>query len=153
MTQLSAWWTHRDNILNERAISREDAEGPTEVSCAQVKSAQYRKRLIISQSQNHIITMTTETVEILKEKLETLLMTRDYPKTICPSEVPRALTPDELNNMGALTWRDLMPFMREIVWDLREKRDVEVLQKGNVIQGFVQLRNVKGPIRVRRRAM
>ena len=97
--------------------------------------------------------MTTETVEILKEKLETLLMTRDYPKTICPSEVPRALTPDELNSMGALTWRDLMPFMREIVWDLREKRDVEVLQKGNVIQGFVQLRDVKGPIRVRRRAM
>ncbi|KAL9105061.1 MAG: hypothetical protein Q9163_000074 [Psora crenata] len=91
--------------------------------------------------------MTTETMDLLKEKLENLLLLRDYPKTICPSEVPRALTADELNAMGALTWRDLMPSMREIVWDLREKEDVEVLQKGKVIQGFVQLKDVKGPIR------
>ena len=100
-----------------------------------------------------IMTNTTETIDVLKEKLEDLLIFRDYPKTICPSEVPRGLTPDELNAMGALTWRDLMPFMRQIVWDLREKQDVEILQQGKVLEGYLQLSDVKGPIRVRRRAM
>ena len=94
--------------------------------------------------------MTTETTEKLKEKLEDLLLHR-YPNTICPSEVPRAIEADELNAMGALTWRDLMPFMREIVWDLREKREVDVLQNKKVITGYVHLRDVKGPIRVRKR--
>ena len=94
--------------------------------------------------------MTTEAIEKLKEKLEELLMDR-YPKTICPSEVPRSMDADELNAMGALTWRDLMPFMRDIVWDLREKREVDVLQNKKVITGYVHLRDVKGPIRVRKR--
>ena len=93
---------------------------------------------------------TTETIEKLKEKLEELLMDR-YPNTICPSEVPRSLGPDELNAMGAISWRELMPSMREIAWDLREKKEVEVLQKGKVIEGYVHLWDVKGPIRVRKR--
>ena len=94
--------------------------------------------------------MTEQIVESLTEKLKELLRER-YPKTLCPSEVPRAIEADELNGMGALTWRDLMPYMRDIVWDLREKREVDVLQGGKVIEGYVQLRDVKGPIRVKNR--
>ena len=93
---------------------------------------------------------TQEVVDKLRENLEELLMNR-YPKTICPSEVPRSFDPDELNAMGAVSWREFMPTMREIVWDMREKREVDVLQKGEVITGYVSLRDVKGPIRVKRR--
>ena len=60
--------------------------------------------------------MTQHIIDSLTEKLEELLRER-YPKTICPSEVPRAMEPEELNDLGALTWRDLMPYMRDIVWD------------------------------------
>lgn len=93
---------------------------------------------------------TEEINQRLREKLEDLLMTR-YPKTICPSEVPRSLTCDELTEMGALRWRDLMPYVREIVWEMRETRHVDVLQGGQVITGYVMLKDVKGPIRVKMR--
>lgn len=95
---------------------------------------------------------TQEVLDKLKEKLEELLMDR-YPKTICPSEVPRSFETDELTAMGAISWREFMPTMWEIVWDMREKREVDVLQKGEVITGYVNLRDVKGPIRVRRRCL
>ena len=92
----------------------------------------------------------TDITQTLQQKLEDLLLQR-YPKTLCPSEIPRSFNCDELNELGALTWRDLMPYMRDIVWDLRESRRVDVLQGGNVITGFVKLSEVKGPIRVRMR--
>ena len=95
--------------------------------------------------------MTDQINDTLRAKLEELLMIR-YPKTLCPSEIPRSFNCDELNEMGALTWRDLMPYMRDIVWELREQRRVDVLQNGKVITGYVQLRDVKGPIRVKQRA-
>ena len=94
--------------------------------------------------------MTDQIIETLQNKLEELLMER-YPKTLCPSEIPRSFNCDELNAMGALTWRDLMPYMRDMVWNMREQRRVDVLQGGKVITGYVQLRDVKGPIRVRER--
>lgn len=43
-----------------------------------------------------------------------------------------------------------MPLIREIVWQLRDDGEVEVLQKGEVL-GDVQLEDVRGPIRVRRK--
>lgn len=95
--------------------------------------------------------MTEQIIERLESKLEELLMER-WPKTICPSEVPRSYNCDELNEMGVLTWRDLMPYMRDIVWNLREQRHVDVLQGGKAITGYVQLKDVKGPIRVKLRA-
>lgn len=95
--------------------------------------------------------MATEEInQRLRDKLEDLLLTR-YPKSICPSEVPRSFTCDEWTEMGALHWRDLMPYVREIVWELRELRRVDVLQGGQVITGYVKLKDVKGPIRVKQR--
>lgn len=96
---------------------------------------------------------TTEITEKLREKLEELIWKRDPPKTLCPSEVPRSFDTDELTSMGAPSWRDLMPYMRDIIWDFREKRLVEVLQNGKVITGFVEPHQVEGPIRVRRRPL
>lgn len=82
--------------------------------------------------------------------LKQFLDKRQPPKTFCPSEVVRALSASELHLEGAEEWRELMPRVRELVWDLRADGLLEVLQKGEVIGSDVSLDNLKGPIRVRR---
>lgn len=44
-------------------------------------------------------------------------------------------------------WRDLMPDIREIVWEWAGEGRVEVLQRGRVVEED----GVRGPIRVRLR--
>ena len=88
--------------------------------------------------------------DILNAHLDNLLSSREYPKTICPSEVPRALTAAELGSCGASDWRSLMPAIREILWNMREKGKVEILQKGSVVPEGIELADLKGPIRARK---
>lgn len=87
--------------------------------------------------------------EILEARLRELLEKREWPKTICPSEVARALSKEELDQLNAGTWRDAMDDVRSIVWDLRNSREVEILQKGEALDSNVSLDEVRGPIRVR----
>ncbi|KAJ4304624.1 hypothetical protein N0V90_000150 [Kalmusia sp. IMI 367209] len=72
--------------------------------------------------------------EIIRKHLTELLDKRAYPKTICPSEVARALTEEELQKLNAYDWRDTMEDVRALVWEMREYGDVEVLQKGKVVR-------------------
>lgn len=58
-------------------------------------------------------------------------------KTICPSEVARAV--------GGETWRDLMETVRAIGADLADEGQIDVVQKGRVVDS----RTAKGPIRYR----
>ena len=88
--------------------------------------------------------------DVLRPHLDRLLSSRDYPKTICPSEVPRALTAAELRACGASDWRSLMPAVRDILWNMREKGEVEILQKGSLVPQGIELGDVKGPIRARK---
>lgn len=87
--------------------------------------------------------------EIILSHANTLLHKRDYPKTICPSEVARAFSKAELDSLDAPDWRSTMDNVREVVWQLREDGEVEVMQKGEVINA-ARLEEVRGPIRVRR---
>lgn len=87
----------------------------------------------------------------LAQHLEEFLKRRDPPKTFCPSEVARALTEDEMRELGYAEWRDAMSDIREIVWERREMGDCEILQKGQLIGNDVGPDDVKGPIRVRRK--
>ncbi|TGO86912.1 hypothetical protein BPOR_0267g00110 [Botrytis porri] len=77
---------------------------------------------------------------------------RQSPKTFCPSEVARALTHPELQALGYSCWREAMPDIRSILFTMRENNDVEILQKGVVLEGDLgpRLANVVGPIRVRK---
>ena len=84
----------------------------------------------------------------LHSHLERFLTTRHPPKTFCPSEVARALSADELSELGFETWRDAMPEVRRLVYELRDEGGCEVLQKGEVITEAET--DVTGPIRVRR---
>ena len=89
-------------------------------------------------------------MEHVKKHLDRLLDAREYPKTICPSEVARALSNSELEALGAESWRDLMPTIREHVFGLRDRGSVEILQKGNAIPADQSLEETTGPIRVRK---
>lgn len=88
--------------------------------------------------------------EVLFFHLNRLLSSRHYPKTICPSEAPRALSSAELKELEVLNWRDLMPAVREILWDMRRRGEVEILQKGIPVPETTELQDIKGPIRARK---
>ncbi|KAI9671902.1 MAG: hypothetical protein M1817_003447 [Caeruleum heppii] len=88
---------------------------------------------------------------IITTHLHHLLSTRHPPKTFCPSEVARRLSSTELVECGVSTWRDLMDDVRRLVWDMRERGEVEVLQRGLVLGPEVEsVDDVRGPMRVRR---
>jgi len=77
------------------------------------------------------------------------LQTREPPKTFCPSEVARALTPSELSSLGFDEWRAAMESVRNLAEEKRSQGSLEVLQKGAVIAAGVAIRDLKGPIRLR----
>lgn len=88
----------------------------------------------------------------LEKRLGEFLAKREPPKTFCPSEVARALTAGEMADLGYANWRDAMPDIRRLAWDLREQRKCEILQKGEVLGGDLKPDDVRGPIRIRRTA-
>ena len=85
---------------------------------------------------------------ILLRHADRLLSTRAWPKTICPSEIARALSVEELRALDVSEWRDTMDDIRQMVWEKREAGDVEVMQKGEVVDAE-SLEHIRGPIRVR----
>ena len=91
--------------------------------------------------------MSHPTYPVILPHLTRLLSKRAFPKTICPSEVARALSPAELTACDVTSWRDLMDDVRVLVWDMRNRGEVEVLQGGVVFEG--KRGEVRGPIRVR----
>jgi uncharacterized protein (DUF2461 family) len=58
-------------------------------------------------------------------------------KTICPSEVARALAPE--------AWRELMNEVRENALRMHEAGEIVITQKGEPVRDF----DLKGPIRLR----
>ncbi|KAI4217863.1 MAG: hypothetical protein LQ349_008982, partial [Xanthoria aureola] len=88
--------------------------------------------------------------QTLRKHLLEKLRSRQFPKTICPSEIPRALSKSDLTSMGLTDWRDLMPQVRTILFDMRSEGQVEILQKGKVIpSSSTTPDDVRGPIRAR----
>jgi hypothetical protein len=68
-----------------------------------------------------------------------LLAQRAPGKTICPSEVARALADD---------WRPLMPQIRAVAAELVAAGEIEMTQKGTPIDPH----GARGPVRLRARA-
>lgn len=73
----------------------------------------------------------------LTSKIRELLNARSADSSICPSDVARAMKPDD--------WRPLMDPVREAAGALVDAGEVEITQKGEV----VDLGTVRGPIRIR----
>ncbi|MFC7673363.1 DUF3253 domain-containing protein [Mycolicibacterium sp. GCM10028919] len=78
----------------------------------------------------------------MSEKLRSAILDmareRGPDKTICPSDAARAV--------GGEQWRDLMDDARDIARDLARSGDVEITQKGTVLDPDKPWR---GPIRIR----
>ncbi|KAL8880051.1 MAG: hypothetical protein Q9198_002465 [Flavoplaca austrocitrina] len=91
----------------------------------------------------------SETTQILRRGLSSKLQSRQFPKTICPSEIPRALSKSDLASLGLSDWRQLMPQVRSMLFNMRAKGEVEILQKGQLIPTSTTLDDVHGPIRAR----
>ena len=85
---------------------------------------------------------------IISRHADRLLSTRAWPKTICPSEIARALSIEELRTLDASGWRDTMDDVRQMMWERKEAGEVEVMQKGQVVD-VESLEDIRGPIRVR----
>ena len=76
----------------------------------------------------------------LRDAILTLARERAPAKTICPSDAARAVGGDQ--------WRDLMDEARDIARDLANVGEVDIMQRGEVIDPNAQWR---GPIRIRAR--
>ena len=74
----------------------------------------------------------------LREAILALARERAPAKTICPSDAARAVGGDQ--------WRDLMEQARDIARDLASAGEVEIMQRGEVLDPNAQWR---GPIRIR----
>jgi len=74
----------------------------------------------------------------LERAIGALLDDRRAGATICPSEAARAVDPDG--------WRELMPAARAAAGRLAAAGQVEVTQRGEV----VDVATARGPVRVRR---
>ncbi|ODQ51764.1 hypothetical protein SAICODRAFT_8692 [Saitoella complicata NRRL Y-17804] len=89
--------------------------------------------------------------EVLRETIVELVdSTRSPESTRCPSEVPRRLAKE-----GRLTerteWRDYMDATRKVVFEMRDQGELEVMQKGQIVE--VGLEEIRGPIRMRRKLL
>ncbi|MGV0852370.1 DUF3253 domain-containing protein [Mycolicibacterium phlei] len=76
--------------------------------------------------------------ERLRETILRLARERGPDKTICPSDAARAV--------GGADWRDLMDDAREIARELARRGEIEITQKGEVLDPDATWR---GPIRIR----
>jgi len=68
--------------------------------------------------------------------IRALLRHRGTEKTICPSEVAGAL--------GGPSWRNSMPSVRAVALALTEAGEIEIRQKGKVVEP----KDLRGPIRL-----
>lgn len=82
------------------------------------------------------------TDERIAEVLLSLLEARSANSTLCPSEVARAMAPDD-----EAVWRALMPDVRRVAAALASRGVVRVTQAGRTVDAVT----ARGPIRVGRR--
>ncbi|MFF2108111.1 DUF3253 domain-containing protein [Rhodococcus sp. ACS1] len=74
----------------------------------------------------------------LEDRIRALLDARADTASICPSDVARAVAPGD--------WRPLMESVREAARRLAAAGEVEITQKGDVVDPD----SARGPIRIRR---
>jgi hypothetical protein len=74
----------------------------------------------------------------LAAKIRDLLSARSPDSSICPSDVARAVAPDD--------WRPLMEPVRAVARQMMADGEVQITQGGDVVDDPA---NVRGPIRIR----
>lgn len=90
-------------------------------------------------------------MSFLRDKILNKLEGRDYPKTMCPSEVARLLSKDELSSLNCTDWRAAMEPVRQEAWSIKQEGGLDITQKGIAIQ-VERLEDIHGPVRLRKKA-
>ncbi|SMQ48708.1 unnamed protein product [Zymoseptoria tritici ST99CH_1A5] len=96
-------------------------------------------------------TTDAATSEILKAHFTELLDRVDPPDTFKARDVVEALTDKELRDLGYKKQEDAIPAVYELAFEMREFGDCELLRKGQVLGDEVGLRDLDGPIRIRKK--
>lgn len=97
-----------------------------------------------------IRTTDAATSEALKTHFIEILDRVEPPDSFKPREVAEALTDKELRSMGYKKQEEAIPAVYELAFEMRELGDCEILRKGVVIGDEVGIRDLDGPIRIRR---
>jgi hypothetical protein len=86
--------------------------------------------------------------ETIVQAINGVLAQREPPASACPSEVARRLA----TNQAADQWRPLLPAVRRVAATLALQGELEITQRGAVVDPQRVLDgSVRGPIRLRRR--
>jgi len=93
--------------------------------------------------------LTESETKTITQRLEQLASKRDYPKTLCPSEVARSFSRRVLRELHTEAWRELMAPLRSLCFKLRDEGLLEILQKGDVLPDDLNEEEIRGPIRIR----
>ena len=86
-------------------------------------------------TQAYAAAVTTPSEAAIADEITVQVIARGAGKTICPSEVARALHTE---------WRELMPHVRAVADDLAAQGKIVVTQKGKAVKA----QTAKGPIRL-----
>lgn len=93
------------------------------------------------------------TSECIRNAFRQMLDHVEPPEVFKPSEVAQLLSDKDLNSLGYEKWEDALPGVYELAFELREFGDCELLRKGVVLGDEVGIRDLDGPIRIRRVVM
>jgi hypothetical protein len=96
-------------------------------------------------------TTDAATSEALKTHFVELLDRVDPPDTFKARDVVEALSDKQLKDLGFQKQDDAIPAVYELAFEMREFGDCDLLRKGKVLGDDVQLADLDGPIRIRRR--
>ncbi|CAK4020903.1 Hypothetical predicted protein [Lecanosticta acicola] len=89
----------------------------------------------------------------LRDAFRQMLDQIEPPDVFKPSEVAQLLSDSDLNSLGYEKWEEALPGVYELAFELREFGDCEILRKGVVVGDEVGIRDLEGPIRIRRVVM
>lgn len=74
----------------------------------------------------------------------------DPPATFRAAHVAQELTHNELKAMGYEDWKDALPAVVELAFELREAGYLEILKGGKVLGDDVSALDIEGSVRIRR---
>jgi hypothetical protein len=120
-------------------------------SCSSINSCHFFSASKIAISITYLPLLKSNMASLLTQRFNELLAKRDHPKTICPSEVARSMSTTELRDLEVQSWRDLMPELRQMAFQARDRGEVEILQRGEIVRVERRMSDVTGPIRLRLR--
>jgi hypothetical protein len=90
----------------------------------------------------------------VKTNFISLLDNTEPPDSFKLSEVAQMLSPAELASLGYESWREVIPGLIELAFEMREFDDLEIIVKGRLAPEDATAEEVigmEGPVRIRRK--